>query len=214
MILAFSARQQAKDFVLIGNMALQEMHRLDEATGAPLDFRREEEKNAPSFLSRLASFLFTSKPFEKAPEAKPVDEQKAIARLRPQQAFELGLQRVKEYQYQGTFPMLILGVATNLALFGYYSQHGHLNLVDGATAPAIVAFNLLAGVAGSMLVQRCKTIKLVRAGYKHLGEAGLTRELSRIKSKLDEHDSYRLTHRIGASIRKRLEKISDKNTPK
>lgn len=211
MALALSGRQQLRDFVLIGTMALEEMHRLDEATGAPPDFRRAEEKNAPSLLARVASFLFTRKPFEKAPAAKPVDEQKAIASLRPAQAFELGLQRIKEYQYQGTFPLLILGAATNLSLLGYYQQHGHLDLVDGATAPAIIAFNLLAGVGATLLLQRCKTIKLVRAGYERLGETGLAKELRRLKDSIDAHDRHRLPQRLAASLRKRLGK--DENTP-
>lgn len=206
MRLRTSAKHQVREFVLIGRMALEEMHHLDEATGAPIDFankgitRKTAARTLWDDLKRIGSFLFTKKPWQKSEAPKPVDEEKAIASLRPREAFEIGLQRIKEYQYQGTFPMMIIGAATNLSLLGYYQQHGHMNIIDGSTAPAILAFNLIAGYAATRLMERCSTIRLVRESYKTLGEDGLTREIDTMHKAIKAHDQNSISERIRQRI--------------
>lgn len=213
MRLPSSSKHQLKEFVLIGRMALEEMHRLDEATGAPFDFTNKEvTRKTPARaiwdgLARIGSFMFTKKPWQKAERSTPVDEQTAIAKLRPREAFEIGLERIKEYQYQGTFPMIIIGVATNLSLLGYGLQNGHMDVVSGATLPVILMFNVMAGYAVTKLVERFETIKLVRAGYEKLGESGLDTEITNLGKALKAHEALGWQAKVMA----RMDKLNKRN---
>lgn len=104
---------------------------------------------------------------------------------RPTESFALAIEKVREFQRQGAYIAIILGVATDVALLGYAQQHGSLDVVTMETLPAIIAFNMLMGVAGSKLVDRSDALGEVRRFQQQYGMAALEKEVAKLRQELD-----------------------------
>lgn len=187
-------RRQIKDVAVFGNRLLASLHLLGNGEcDLPLDARKLEASRTGQplpkndLLRRWAIFLFTRHPM---PGVKPENLKRELTLLSPGRALTLAQNHLREYQVQGIMMAALPAVGCDLALFGYFQQFGHLNVVDPTTAPIITAFNTLALAAAVRARANLATIEQVGAACSRMGQATFASEIRTLQQGLAEHSAY------------------------